>query len=169
MSRFFLLLLLASLLGCSHAEESPVPAPAAAEKAPPAPARAEASVRRVGSREDVRLRGLRVDAKKGDWLLEGSGGIAVVSATKGSVVDFGADGGEDALVGVEPTVFLGLDELTSIVESVGPAGPGEHAVLVRRRMLSDPPLRLWTYMTFADGALRIRIGRHGAGSNRCSP
>ena len=28
-------------------------------------------------------------------------------------------------------------------------------MLIKRRMLSDPPLTLWTYVTFADGALRI--------------
>jgi hypothetical protein len=136
-------------------EEESAASSSADEAAPPPPAKAEATVRRVDSRSDVPLRGPRVDARKGDWLLQGTGGVAVVSTAKGAVVDFGADGGDDALVGVDPTVFLGLDAVTSIVESVAPAGPGGHAVLVKRRVLSDPPLRLWTYVTFADGALRI--------------
>ncbi|MGD0529296.1 MAG: CehA/McbA family metallohydrolase [Polyangiaceae bacterium] len=140
----------------SAEESAPSARPASSvEAAPPAPAKAEATVRKIESRRDVPLRGPRVDARKGDWLLEGPGGVAVVSTARGAVVDFGADGGDDALVGVDPAVFLGLDEMTSIIESVGPAGPGGHAVLVKRRVLSDPPLRLWTYVTFADGALRI--------------
>jgi hypothetical protein len=96
-----------------------------------------------------------VEAKKGDWLLEGDGQVAVVSASKGTLLDFGPDGGDDALVAVDPTVFVGLEEITSVVESVGPAGPGDHTVLIRRRVLTDPPLRLWTYVTFADHALRL--------------
>jgi hypothetical protein len=125
------------------------------ETAPPPPSRAEASVRRIASRGDVPLRGPRVEAKAGDFLLQGPGGVAVVSASKGSIVDFGAEGGDDALVVLDDAVFLGLDQATSTVESVAPAGIGEHAVLVRRRVSSDPPLRLWTYVTFAEGALRI--------------
>jgi hypothetical protein len=96
-----------------------------------------------------------VEASPGDLLLQGSGGVAVVSSSKGVLVDFGAEGGDDALVMIDPVVFFGLDQTTSIVESVAPAGPGDHAILVRRRVVSDPPLRLWTYFTFGDGALRI--------------
>jgi hypothetical protein len=154
------LLLVLSLTGagCSRghdAEAMASAAPSPAEEAPAPPARAVATVQRVGSRKDVPLGGPRVEAKPGDWLLQGPGGVAVVSAAKGTIVDFGADGGDDALVALDPTVFIGLDEMTSVVESVGPAGPGEHAVLVKRRILSDPALRLWTYVTFADHALRI--------------
>jgi hypothetical protein len=127
----------------------------AGDATPAPPAAAEAAVRRIESRDEVPLRGLRVDAKKGDWLLQGRGGVAVVSAAKGAIVDFGPEGGEDALVSVEPAVFVGLDQMPSIVESVEPAGEGGRSVLIGRRILSDPPLRLWSYVTFADGALRI--------------
>jgi hypothetical protein len=138
---------------CATAPRDPA---ADAGEAPPAPPLApEATVRRIESRDDVRLRGPRVDAKKGDWLVQGRGGVAVVSATKGNVIDFGAEGGDDGLVALDPTVFIGLEQVTSVVESVGPAGPGGRALLVRKRMLSDPPLRLWSYVTFADGALRV--------------
>jgi hypothetical protein len=130
-------------------------APSPAEEAPAPPERAEGTVRRVESRKDVPLGGPRVEARPGDWLLQGPGGVAVVSAAKGTIVDFGADGGDDALVALDPTVFIGLDEMTSVVESVGPAGRGERAILVKRRILSDPALRLWTYVTFADHALRV--------------
>lgn len=156
-----LLLLAVSALasaGCSRGQNAEGVASAAAsptEQAPPAPEKAEARVRRVTSRKDVPLDGPRVEAKAGDWMLTGPGGVAVVSASKGTIIDFGEDGGDDALVMLDPTVFIGLDEMTSVVESVGPAGPGDHAVLVKRRVVSDPPLRLWTYVTFAEHALHV--------------
>ncbi|HXN33666.1 MAG TPA: hypothetical protein VN894_17475, partial [Polyangiaceae bacterium] len=139
---------------CSHAPP-PGPGGDAGELPPALPSAAEATVRRIESRGDVALRGLRVDAKKGDWLVRDRGQLAVVSEAKGSVIDFGAEGGDDALVSLDPTVFIGLDQVTSVVESIGPTGAGGHALLIRKRMLSDPPLRLWSYVTFADGALRI--------------
>lgn len=111
-------------------------------------------MRHIESRDEVPLTGVRVDAKKGDWMLRGSGGVAVVSS-QGRIVDFGAVGGEDALSSILPAVFVGLDEQTAVVESVEAAGVGQNAVLVRRRVLSDPPMLLWTYVTFAEGALRI--------------
>jgi hypothetical protein len=125
------------------------------EQPPALPTGAEATVRRIQSRDEVPLRGPRVDAKKGDWLIRERDRIAVVSGAKGSIIDFGAEGGDDALVSVDPTVFIGLDQMTSVVESVAPAGAGGHALLVRKRMLGDPSLRLWSYVTFADGVLRI--------------
>ncbi len=127
----------------------------AGEPPPSLPSGVEATLSRIESREAVALRGPRVDAKKGDWLVRDRGRIAVVSQAKGSIVDFGAEGGDDALVSIEPTLFIGLDQVTSVVESVGPAGAGGHALLIRKRMLSDPPLRLWSYVTLTDGALRI--------------
>jgi hypothetical protein len=141
-------------LGCSHpphdtASDGP------SERPPTVPARAEATVRRIESRDDVPLHGPRVDAKKGDWLIQSRGGVAVVSAAKGSIIDFGAVDGDDALVSVDPSVFIGLDQMTSVVESVAPAGAPGRALLVRKRIVSDPPLRLWTYVTFADDVLRI--------------
>ncbi len=141
------------VFGC--ARSTPVPDRVADDTPPASPSRAEATVRRIEARDDVPLHGLRVDAKNGDWLLRDAHEVAVVSRTKGSVIDFGAEGGEDALVSVEPTVFIGLDQMTSVVESIGPAGEGGHALLVRKRVLGDPQLTLWSYVTFVDGALRI--------------
>jgi hypothetical protein len=115
----------------------------------------DTTVTRITSRDEVPLTGPRVDARAGDWMLQGNGGVAVVSSARGTIVDFGTPGSDDALYTIEPTVFIGLEELTSIVEAVEPAGPGGHALLVRRRMLGEQALTLWTYLTFADGALRI--------------
>jgi hypothetical protein len=140
---------------CSRAADGGAPRATSTEQAPAPPAKAEAEVRQIRSRDEVPLHGPRVEGRKGDWLLSAPGGVAVVSAARGTIVDFGADGGDDALVSLDPTVFVGLDEMTSVVESVGPAGPGDHALLVKRRVLSSPALRLWTYVTFADRALRI--------------
>jgi hypothetical protein len=154
------LLLAATAPSCARGADRASPAstaPSTPTLVPPVPEKAEAAVRRIESRDDVPLRGLRVDAKKGDWLVEGPSEVAVVSAATGGIVDFGARGGEDALVFLEPTVFLGLDAMTSVVESIGPPAPAAtaKAVLVRRRVLSDPPMTLWTYVTLAQGALRI--------------
>jgi hypothetical protein len=79
----------------------------------------------------------------------------VVSASTGALIDFGADGGDDALESVAPAVFTGLDPMNEAVESVAPAAGGANALLIRKRILSDPPLRLWSYVTLQDGALRI--------------
>lgn len=144
-----------SLVAVACSRVPPAPSGLGSETPPAPPSVAEASVRRIESRDDVPLRGLRVDAKKGDWLLRGKGGVAVVSAATGAVVDFGADGGEDALVSVATAVFVGLEQAGAVVESVAPAGPGGHALLVRKRVSSEPPLHLWSYVTFADGALRV--------------
>jgi hypothetical protein len=92
--------ILLCLGGCSRAgHEEGAPPPPAPEVEPTPPEKAEATVRRIASRDDVALRGLRVDAKKGDWLLEGPGPkagarqLAVVSTARGAIVDFGAVGG----------------------------------------------------------------------------
>ena len=112
------------------------------------------TLHRIESREEVPLRGLRVDAKRGDWLIRDAGSVAVVSTATGALIDFGGEGGDDALVSIEPAVFLGLEQMTTVVESVEPAA-GDHALLVRKRVLSDPPLRLRSFITFVDGALHI--------------
>ena len=150
------LLPIALVPACSPSSTASVPVDAGAgELAPPPPARGDGVVTRLDSRAEVPLSGPRVEAKAGDWMLQGPGGVAVVSATRGAVIDFGAVGGDDALVALEPKVYVGLDDMASVVESVDAAGPGGYAVLIRRRILSDPPLRLWTYVTLGGGGLRL--------------
>jgi len=150
-------LLVHALVGCdpSSAGSSRGVEAGAFETEPPPPVRGDGVVKRLDSRAEVPLNGPRVEAKAGDWMLRGPEGAAVVSATRGAVVDFGAEGGDDALVALEPKVYVGLDDMASVVESVDAAGPGGYAVLIKRRVLSDPPLRLWTYVTLAEGGLRI--------------
>jgi hypothetical protein len=152
-------LYLAATMCACRARRAPVPSAAAddasAAIAPPVPEVAEAAVRRIESRDEVALKGFRVEAKKGDWLLDGGSAVAVVSATRGAVIDYGLKGREDALVMMDEAVFMGLEATPAVVESVGPAVAGQKAVLVQRRLLSDPPMRLWTYVTFARGTLRL--------------
>jgi hypothetical protein len=128
---------------------------AAAPVAAPVPSHlGEGTVRPVTARQDVRLNGFRVDAREGDWLLENDGQVAVVDTHGGRVVDFGSAGHDDALVAIEPTVYLGLDDLRAEVVSVGPAPDAPLVVRIERRV-HDVPLRLWTFVSFAGRALRI--------------
>jgi len=121
----------------------------------PAPSQlGEGSVRRVSGRQDVPLTGFRVDGREGDWLLENDGQVAVVDTRGGRIVDFGSSGHDDALVAIEPTAYLGLDDLRSEVASVGPA-PGAPLVVRIERRVHDLPLRLWTFVSFSGPALRI--------------
>ncbi len=130
----------------------PSPPPASP---PPEPSRAgEGTLRAITSRGEVALTGPRVDARPGDWILENAGKVAVVSAHSGRVVDFGAAGGEDALVGLEPIVSVGIDDRHGAVVSVAPVA-GAAAVLRIERQLGDPALRLWTFVSFAGPTLRI--------------
>ncbi|HTB76333.1 MAG TPA: CehA/McbA family metallohydrolase [Polyangiaceae bacterium] len=139
---------------CSRASFGVETGDAAAARAPSPSQPGEGTVRRVSDRKDVPLTGFRVDAKAGDWLLESGGQVAVVDAHGGRVVDLGSAGHDDALVAIEPTVYLGLDDLRADVVSVEPAPDAPLVVRIERRV-HDVPLRLWTFVSFASGALRI--------------
>jgi hypothetical protein len=144
--------------GCTRSEPRPEPpsaGDASAGATPPAPSQAgEGTLHPIGRREEVPLNGPRVDARPGDWLLENGGLAAVVDARAGRIVDFGAAGGDDALVGIEPAMYLGLEDVRSDVVSVAPA-PGAPLVLRIERRVHDAPLRLWTFVSFAGTAVRI--------------
>jgi hypothetical protein len=155
--------------GCSG--RAPRPDPAASSDAsagtpgpdPPSPSRAgEGSAHRIAERQEVPLQGPRVDARAGDWLLENEGRAAVVDTRGGRIVDFGSTGGDDALVAIEPAVYLGLDDLRSEVLSVAgvPDAPG---VVRIERVVHDVPLRLWTFVSFLGTALRIESIATSAG------
>jgi hypothetical protein len=124
------------------------------EPSPPSPSRAgEGSLRQIVARSEVSLTGPRVDARVGDWLLENEGKVAVVN-TDGRLVDFGAPAHDDAMVTLEPTVYVGPHDQKAAVVSVGPT-PGAANVLRIERRMYDVPLRLWTFVSFAGSALRI--------------
>src|SRR5260221_6375256 len=59
----------------------------------------EGAARILSSRADVALRGARVEAAPGDFVLENAGNVAVVSA-RGTLIDFGAKDGDDELVSI---------------------------------------------------------------------
>jgi hypothetical protein len=149
----FLVSLPLALVSCERQADHAAPAPTTS-----APVRfpdeGDATVHRIDSTDEVHLKGPRVDARKGDWLLQGHGVVAVVSAARGSVVDFAAAGSEDALVSIDPALFLGLEQAPSVVQSVTLVETGK-AVLVQRKVLSDPPLTLWSYITLSGTTLRL--------------
>jgi hypothetical protein len=131
---------------------------------PPSPSRAgEGSAHRIADRQEVPLQGPRVDARAGDWLLENEGRAAVVDTRGGRIVDFGSTGGDDALVAIEPAVYLGLDDLRSEVVSVA-AVSGAPGVVRIERVVHDVPLRLWTFVSFTGTALRIESVATSAGA-----
>jgi hypothetical protein len=133
----------------------PAPAAGADAASVPRPSGAgEGTVRPIAARRDVPLTGLRVDARAGDWMLENAGQVAVVDARGGRIVDFGTAGHDDALVAVEPAVYLGLDDLRADVVSVGPT-PGAPGVVRIERRVHGAPLHLFTFVSFAGPALRI--------------
>jgi hypothetical protein len=163
-------LLLAGLLalGCRSGKTHEGDAPRAtassdAERPAPATSRpGEGTLRRIEGREQVRLTGPRVDAREGDWLLENDGEVAVVDAHGGRLVDFGTAGHDDALVAVEPTLYLGLDGVETETVSLEPA-PGAPSVLRIERRLRPPRLRLWTFVSFAGPTVRLESVATSAG------
>lgn len=149
-------------LGCTPSEPHPeqasvldsstAPAP---PSNPPRPSQTgEGTLRRIAERQDVSLRGPRVDARAGDWLLENAGAVAVVDTRGGRIVDFGTSNGDDTLVAIEPTAYLGLEDIRSDVVSVGPV-PDAPSVLRIERRVHDAPLRLWTFVSFVGSVVRI--------------
>jgi hypothetical protein len=127
------------VLGCTQAPEIPAPI-----------GRAEGRVSRIRSRADIDLHGPRVDARAGDFLLENSGMLAVVTAA-GHVVDYGPRGGRDEMVGVEPSVFRGLEAEVLTVVRAAPVGA---ALFVEKRLVARP-LQLRTWIYFSGPALAI--------------
>ena len=114
-----------AVLGCGQRSSPAQGVDAGAiEVAPAPPEKGDGTNQRLNSRFEVPLLGPRVEATTGDWMLTSGNQVAVVSSKHGRLVDFGTSGSEDALVYVEPTVFVGLDEATSVVEGVDAAGPG---------------------------------------------
>lgn len=143
------------VVGCSRAAPTQdVPLEALRPPMPLALRSGEGSVRRIGARQDVPLTGMRVDARAGDWMLQNGDEVAVVDAHGGRIVDFGTAGHDDALVSVEPTVYLGLEDLRADGVSVAPAPDAPHVLRIERRV-HDAPLRLYTFVSFDGPALRI--------------
>jgi len=124
------------------------------------PAGGEGRVASVGRREDVPLTGPRVDAAPGDWVLSHGDRVAVVSATKGSVVDFGVAGGRDELNLVQPVMQLGVDGVSDEVAQIEPVGEGGRTLRVIRAVRGQP-LRLVTWIYFAGPTLRLESAAVG--------
>ncbi len=123
-------------------------------EAPPPPDATTGLVTIVRTRADVDLRGPRVDAKAGDWMIQGGGAVAVVSAEDGRVVDYGPQGGDDGLVTIDSVVYDGLDDARAEVRSIEAVGGNGSIVHVEKTVLDRPLLlHIWTWL---DGStLRI--------------
>jgi hypothetical protein len=125
------------------------PRPEAAQVAVPP---GEGKVTVVRSKSQVPLRGPRVDAEPGDFLIEKDGLVAVVSTEHGSLVDFGPSGAEDALSFVSPSIFDGLGGVRAPVVLAGEAAPG---VVRMEHRASTLPVRLVTFLTFRGAAVLV--------------
>src|SRR5207249_8292707 len=99
----------------------------AAANEPLGPAHAEGKTTRVERKEGVPLTGERVDAAQGDFMIEGGGLVAVVSATRGRLADFGVEGGRDEVTGIDPSIYDGLSRMDAEVISIA-ATPDGHAI-----------------------------------------
>ncbi|APR75111.1 Hypothetical protein A7982_00457 [Minicystis rosea] len=145
-----------ALLGVAGCTQDLPPPPAPCPEAPAAvtsppktvapPAAPEGVVTKVEARDQVPLSGPRVDAKVGDWMIANGDRVAIVSA-EGRFVDFGAKGGRDELVALDPMVFFGFEGVHFETEKVEPVSEGR-AIHVVKRVL-EKPLALHVFVTFS--------------------
>ncbi|MBI4952648.1 MAG: CehA/McbA family metallohydrolase [Myxococcales bacterium] len=147
---------LAAAASCRASAGAPAPeaAPAPAPVAVLALARPARAIR-IAHRGAVPLGGHAVTARAGDWLLESAESALVVSSDHGRVIDYGARGGEDGLVYLEPFAYAALGGLDAEPPTIEPAGDGRNVLFVRARLLGPPlELRAWVYFApaAADGA-----------------
>jgi hypothetical protein len=132
-----------------------------APAAPPAkildrviPPQGEGRVTRLQAPTQVRLRGTRVEAKAGDFMLESGNMVAVVSAEDGMVLDFGPVGATDELISLTPALFDGLGNPRAPIAFIG-AAEGQPGVLHIIRRGAALPVRLHTFVTFRGSLLVI--------------
>ncbi len=116
---------------------------------------AAGTVRRLAPGEHAPLRGYRVDAKEGDFVLSNAGRVAIVSASTGRLLDFGAIDGQDEIVAIEPALSLEADGAKGArleLEGIETEGPSVLAAVWRAAGTS---LTVHVFYTFEDAALRI--------------
>ena len=127
--------------------------PPASPNLPP-PLAGKGVVHRLASGEQLPLTGYRAEAKTGDWVLSNEGRVAVVSAAKGRVIDFGVEGGVDDLGYVESTAFDGLEKMHDGEIGIEQVGEGGRVLHVARRLL-ERPLVHHAWIAFSGSTLRI--------------
>jgi hypothetical protein len=115
---------------------------------------AEGSLTRVKDRPSTGLRGFRVEAQPGDWMLRSAGKVAVISVLTGQLIDFGAEGGEDALVFLEPLAFRGIDPERVVIERIEPVAADVPALYMVKR-LAGRKVRLHSWLYFSGGTLTV--------------
>lgn len=142
------------LPGTMGEEEKPADIQKPLWEEPPAPAHATGSrARLIQSRADVPLKGLRVDAKSGDWMLESDGNVAVVS-WEGRVIDLGPKNGPDGLVYVIPGISLVVSEKETEQAKISAIGEGGRVLRVERAVPTKPML-LVSHIYFSGSILKI--------------
>lgn len=139
-------------LAASCDGRAPVPASPDSVAGKLVPPQGEGRITRLGSRSEVPLAGLRVDAEAGDFMLEHEGLVAVISAELGAVVDFGPKGSEDALSRISPSIYDGMSGARTPVVLITEPIPG---VLRVDHRASALPARLVTFFTFRGHALVV--------------
>ncbi|MFO0551220.1 MAG: CehA/McbA family metallohydrolase [Polyangiaceae bacterium] len=130
-----------------------------ATQAPRAAVRLEAprgvgTVEVITSLDQVPLRGPRVEAKVGDYLVRGEGLTAVVSRDDGMLLDYGPEGDRDDLVSYTPSILDGLSAARTAVTFLGPAADAPWALHAEYRA-SGINVTLHAFFTFRDGALIV--------------
>ncbi len=101
----------------------------------------------VRDRASVPLEGPRVEALSGDWMIQASDLVAVVSALDGRVIDFGPKGSADGLGFIDSVVWDGLDRARDEVVSIEAVGSATQSVHVVKRVVDRPLLlHVWTWI-----------------------
>lgn len=118
------------------------------------PSARQGVIREIEGREDVALRGPRVDATRGDFLLRNGKMVAVVSRANGDVIDFGPEGAVDGLNAVIPGIFDPMGHASGPVVFIGVDPEAPEVVHVVRRPAAVP-VRLHTFVTFRGEVLSI--------------
>lgn len=114
----------------------------------------QGTISEVTRPDQIPLRGYRVEAKKGDFVLKNGRMVAVVSRVDGEVIDFGPEGALDGLVAITPAVYDPIGQPRSPVVFIGvePEAPNVLHVIRRSAAL---PIRLHTFVTFRGDVLVI--------------
>ena len=145
----FVLAFAAIAASCAAAPTGPTGAPASdPPEEPPAPViprevsldpprGALGTAAPVSARDKVPLKGLRVDARPGDFVLSHAGRVAVISA-KGHLVDYGPEGGADGMVSLQSVLQIGLGVAASDVTRVDLVGEKKNVVRVERAVRGQP-------------------------------
>ncbi len=110
-----------------------------------------AAIRQIRSRDEVPLRGPRVEAQAGDFMITNGSMVAVVSKADGEIIDLGPEGALDALNAITPALFDPVGQARAAVVFMGIDPDTPNALHIVKR--SALPVRLHTFVTFRGDVL----------------